>query len=509
MDTNVVDKLYKIYTENNSSIWFDVFKSALYGTRDGNEGERVIEEFTNFINEQAKTLPSYFKSQEKNSTENFDADNFTHVVDDIAYIADLYIDDIKSGIEYDSISKELEKEFEEDNFNIYNETDNDLDEELQETSSRVFSLYTELIKQSYEKYNYKVPGLTPKIVEQITNLISFVQEKKSLKRIYGDNNWKTIEPGKLFITLKDFHKNKPEIFKIDSMELTSSDFQENCFFDEYIYRLLNNRINISKMDFVEFRPSMISKSAIATDIKKLIFARNFIEFAKSGIMPSPDGYIDFLKDQYNEHEVIAEFKKIYRNSFDNKKFVDMQGNFIFNLDQYILDPERIEKVKGVIQGKSLSIGCLLSTTYMHDTVEYGKQYMLIHVNISDVTNDKSTYEIQLNILPEGELQHRIQLVRFDNWKDPQYHKNLGNKLQTTTHIHLYNPLDLLRGKKNGAFDIAFNISDKSTDFESALDTFVAMISNDEKLQSTINSIMMKSFNEAKRRVGESESTSES
>jgi len=135
--------------------------------------------------------------------------------------------------------------------------------------------------------------------------------------------------------------------------------------------------------------------------------------------------------------------------------------------------------------------------------------MLIHVNISDVTNDKSTYEIQLNILPEGELQHRIQLVRFDNWKDPQYHKNLGNKLQTTTHIHLYNPLDLLRGKKNGAFDIAFNISDKSTDFESALDTFVAMISNDEKLQSTINSIMMKSFNEAKRRVGESESTSES
>ena len=122
-------------------------------------------------------------------------------------------------------------------------------------------------------------------------------------------------------------------------------------------------------------------------------------------------------------------------------------------------------------------------------------------------DSKSTYEIQLNALPNGSIENRLQLMRLDNWKDVQSHKNLGNKLQTATHVHLYNPLDLLRGKKNGAYDIAFNIEDKSTEFNTALESFLIMISNDEKLTNKIYSTVLKTINEAKRRVSESEGES--
>ena len=60
-------------------------------------------------------------------------------------------------------------------------------------------------------------------------------------------------------------------------------------------------------------------------------------------------------------------------------------------------------------------------------------------------------------------------------------KNIGNKLKTTTHIHLYNHFDLLRGKKNGGYDIAFNLEEDSTDFDVALKVFLKFVSSDEEL----------------------------
>ena len=125
------------------------------------------------------------------------------------------------------------------------------------------------------------------------------------------------------------------------------------------------------------------------------------------------------------------------------------------------------------------------------------------MNIADVTNSKSTYELQLNILPQGSIENRVQLVRFDNWAEEQTHKNLGNKLNTTTHIHLYNHLDLLRGKKNGAFDIVFNLTEDSTDFETALNVFVKFILQDEELQKKLIKKVLKEKETASSEFGSS------
>ena len=88
-------------------------------------------------------------------------------------------------------------------------------------------------------------------------------------------------------------------------------------------------------------------------------------------------------------------------------------------------------------------------------------------------------EIQLNALPEGDIEKRIQLIRLDNWKDKQTHKNLGHKLNTKSHIHLYNHFDIIRGKVNGGYDIAYNIEESGVDFNKGLEEFLKIVCDDK------------------------------
>ena len=116
---------------------------------------------------------------------------------------------------------------------------------------------------------------------------------------------------------------------------------------------------------------------------------------------------------------------------------------------------------------------------------YNQHCYLIHIEIDDVNNQYSNYEMQVSLLPQGEFDNRLQLMRLDNWESRQSHRNIAKKLSTTTHIHIYNEFDLLRGKTNGAFDIAYNIEGDSTAFETSLRTFLKILDLNDEITQTI------------------------
>ena len=90
------------------------------------------------------------------------------------------------------------------------------------------------------------------------------------------------------------------------------------------------------------------------------------------------------------------------------------------------------------------------------------------------------------------------MLRLDNWDSEQPHKNVGNKLKTRTHIHIYNEFDLLRGKVNGNFDIAYNLNSKSTEFNTALETFLDILELDNDSRAEIYNSTMEALDNCKK-----------
>ena len=93
--------------------------------------------------------------------------------------------------------------------------------------------------------------------------------------------------------------------------------------------------------------------------------------------------------------------------------------------------------------------------------------------------------MQINLIPHGNLQQRLQIMRLDNWEAKQMHKNISKTLTTKTHVHLYNEFDLLRGNTNGGFDIAYNLEGEGVDFETALKQFLKILDFDKSISKKV------------------------
>jgi hypothetical protein len=220
-----------------------------------------------------------------------------------------------------------------------------------------------------------------------------------------------------------------------------------------------------------------------------------------------NGHLDCRVDTVPD-EIIADFRKLYNTKFCEKTFKSTQANVIFNPDfSYQLSiqhskPTGIVNIKNIQTEDGLVIGMLLENYT-------GEIYHLMHIAIKDINKNKSSYEIQLNLLPQGNINKRIQLIRIDNYETKQAHKNLGGKrLDTTTHVHLYNHFDLLRGKVNGNYDISHNLENNSTDFISALHGFLSVLDLDVELHNEIvkkikeiKNRRIKQFNETSTELG--------
>ncbi len=326
---------------------------------------------------------------------------------------------------------------------------------------------------------------------KIKDLILYIKKNKVLKKLYKDDSWYELDFEELIYSLYDFIEDK-SLFKSEDIS-----YQQKFFLFEKIKENSNSNL---KGRFEKFRPNLNSRKQMRANFGKLIFCRNLLMFYETGIMPTYDGMIDFSLDSYEHMKLIDRFKKVYSKNFDQVAFRGEQGNFICVPEVYS-NNYKIEVGKSVVQDNKLIIGFIVSSS---NNLEDTKHDYLIHIEIDDLNNSHSNYEMQISLIPNGKLKYRLQLMRLDNWEREQSHKNIAKKLRTTTHVHFYNQFDLLRGKTNGSFDIAYNIEEKGVDFESSLKTFLDILEFDYDVAINIYNTTIKCLESNRKKATEKE-----
>lgn len=496
MESQIIDRLYDTYKNCNFLNAESILKSAFLMPDASGGGEVLIEHVKNYINANIGNLPNYFSSKETLDNENDLVRNIIYSMKDIALVVDEYkskrmmselnaeemFNDLETfEMEYQQLYGNLYIN-ESESYGIYASDDNDFKYITYTSPQELFFMRRDVIQSAYDKYATQISGVTPENLEKLLNFFDYVKSNDLINKIYKNNDISQMSIENVIPTIVYADENIAKNIDLGPVEFTTRDVVGDYELFDYIQSIRNSCEDTKDIDFKQYRARLISlKKGINVDLDKLIFARNYLEFIRTGIIPNPNGMMYFDIDQFEKLNLIDDFNRLYRNGFDNKEFAEHQANFIFDIDNSVLRPDRCEKYKSVKNDKSLAIGLLLSSR-IDESSEDAVAHYLVHINIDDVTNSKSNYELQLNILPQESIENRVQLVRFDNWSEEQTHRNIGNKLNTTTHIHLYNHFDLLRGKKNGAFDIAFNLAEKSTDFETALKVFLEFVVSDEKLR---------------------------
>ena len=517
MEFEIIDRLYQAYKTNKYPIAQTILMSE-YMSPGG--GDALIELFNNYINANIGQLPNYFLSKEATSSQSELAKNIVDTMQNVAAMVDFYrIDLMMPNSGNDDFFEEESFEFEDnpyyrdsfvDSFAAggrYNyDIEDDYDDVFEDTlPQQLFFISTDFMQEAFNRYCDNAPGVSPEGFEHVLNFINYVKSQNLISRVFMNNDISQMDFENVIISILDADKTIAENIYVEPLEFTARDVvgSDTELFDYFNYIKFGCE-DIKDLPFQQYRSTFISRRGFNVDLDKLVFVRNYLEFIRTGVMPTPDGKIYFEADLSEKLESEREFAELYRTGFDNREFVNHQANYIFDINGAMLSPGKLQKFKSVKNDKSLSVGCLLSSNSLFCDTVHDDVYFLVHINIDDVTNNKSNYELQLNILPQAVIENRVQIVRFDNWKEEQTHRNLGNKLNTVTHIHLYNHLDLLRGKKNGAYDIAFNLTEDSTDFETALKVFMEFIVRDEELQNKLIKKVLKAKESAVLALGTGE-----
>lgn len=352
------------------------------------------------------------------------------------------------------------------------------------TAQDLFTLDFGCMDKAVEDYG----PLESSCYEKIKNLIKYVRDNKILDKIYADSGWRNVNLEELLYTIYD---------KVEDKSLFSS-IEQDWAVEKYLLftNVKENCTNVKNIKFDKYRPQLNCGKQMRANFSKLIFCKNLMLYFETGLMPDEEGRIDLRINESETRDLLDDFKSLYSKNFDEEQFRTMQSN-------YILDPEvlatdfSIEAARKVFKGDKMVVGFLISSG---DYTELDKKMYLLHMEVADVMNDKSNYEIQFNIVPNGDLTKRIQLIRLDNWQTEQPHKNVANKLSTRTHIHLYNEFDLLRGKTNGNYDIAYNFSGSSTTFNTSLKTFLEILELNPAVQKKIYDITIKSIEQRQNRL---------
>lgn len=465
MDYSIIDELYKIYLEEFIEDAEDIFE--VYYKRYQTHGKHDLEAtLQQYIAEQTKNFSNaYVSSKDDNNKvdqivrETTSA--FETMVTPVQFLMGDYVfkDTDIEEIKYDGIKHEVLKPHD------------------------LFNIDISFIEEALKKYDNTYENA----FEKVLNLIKYVKKSKLLDELYSDGSWHEINFGELIANLYDKSKNK-KIFEVNYDGILPN---EDTLFD----KIKENCSRVSSLNFDKYRPQLNSSKQMRAQFGKLIFCKNLLTFFETGIMPDSDGMVDWSTNEYEQIKMIDEFKNLYSKNFDENSFRSGQINTICKPEILTTD-YKIEVAKKSNLGNRMVIGYIVDATYPFSTNNTSFKYLL-HINIEDINNPCSNYEIQLNLLPQGKISNRLQLMRLDNWKSEQPHKNIAKKLTTRTHIHLYNEFDLLRGKVNGNYDIAYNLDDKSTDFDKALKTFLNILGFEDEIQRKIYNTTMKCVNNSK------------
>lgn len=467
MDTSIIDELYDIYQVEDvleACYHFSLKKIKMEAMGDFS----LIPTIKDYIQSQTIKLGSYFISDKDESNKKFDLSNDVVLAfESVASAANYYMVDFLYANDIDS--RESAKFYE------------------QIKVQDLFTINFDFLDKACEEY-LEVAG---DCYEGVKKLIDYVRKNKILDKLYDNNGWRNINIEELLLAIYDKIEDKSLFENIRSYMPD----QEYLFFHN-----LKGNCDNSNIKFDKYRPILSCTKQMRADFGKLIFCKNLLNFYQIGIMPDNEGRLECAVDEEEQMVLMDNFKKVYNKNFDSAEFRKNQGNIICN-PEVVADNFKIEAAKKVTQGDKLIVGFLISTG--NEIVDSRINYLL-HIEVSDVNNPCSNYEMQLNLLPRGAISQRLQLIRLDNWETEQPHKNIAKKLSTTTHLHIYNEFDLLRGKTNGAFDIKYNLESSSTDFNTSLKEFLKILDFDYDIQNKIYKATMRCFKNEKKETKEAE-----
>lgn len=448
MDFSLVDELFDIYKNEDFHYAKDMF--IKYYKKYGRENLFSI--LNEYIQQQTKGVASFFKSNkdEVNAEHNLVRD-IVSAFDNLIMSVDFVLLDILNLEEND-----------------------DYEHEIHVKPHDFFRINIDLIERAVKTY----ADCYMDDFNKIKDLIVYVKQNKILKKLYRDDSWYELDFEELMYNIYDYVEDK-SIFKKDVIPT----YRMDAFLFEKIKTNCGEMLSSS---FEKFRPNLNSTKQIRANFGKLIFCRNLMSFYDTQIMPDYNGFIDFSADYFEHLNLIDDFKRLYSRKFDEETFREQQGNFICNPEIYSTN-YKFEIGKKVRKGDKLIVGFIVSCLDGSGSIQ---NHYLIHIAIDDVNNQLSNYEMQINIIPHGELKNRLQLMRLDNWASEQSHRNIATKLSTTTHVHLYNEFDLLRGKTNGAFDIMYNLDGEGVKFETSLKRFLAILDFNDDISKSIYALTM-------------------
>ncbi len=465
MDISKIDELYDVY-KNDDIIYAEQMFKEYYTKYQQYGNHDLISTIKEYIKQQSAFVANYFVSNKDEKYKDHAivaeiVNAFGSLVSPVdAVITDFVYKDYEEEPSYHSLTvpKMLKPH---DLFNI----------DIKLIEDAVESEDDESIKEDYDK---------------IKDLIRYVKKNKILGKIYKDESWHEIEFEELIYNLYDYINDKT-LFVNDI--IASGDIKFFLF-----EKIKENCSRMLTETFDKFRPNLNSTKQIRTDFGKLIFCRNLLLYYQTGIMPDVNGMADFSTADDEHMNLIDDFRDLYSKNFDENEFKMKQGNFICDPEVY-RNIYKLEDKKCIKIGKKLIAGFIVSCTDKFETVKID---YLVHIQLNDVNNSYSNYEMQINIVPHGDLEYRLQLMRLDNWEHEQTHRNVAKKLNTTTHIHIYNEFDILRGKTNGAYDIAYNVEGRSTEFESSLKTFLKILDLDKPVSKEIYDTTLKALEKYKK-----------
>lgn len=467
MDYSVIDELYDIYLNENLDYAKDQFIGYLkkYQYRGEYDLKQILKQY---IDQQTKNFSSFYAS-------NKDTNNkVKNMVKEITSAFETFVEPVHSFI--------LSKIYDENDLEEMKYDHNIVHRELKPND--LFSIDLHTIEEAVEE---DVPFYLDAF-KNVKNLIMYIKGSKLLQEIYSDGSWHEMNFSELIENLYDKAKDK------SAFEVTFDGIYdiEETLFD----KVKENCSKISTIEFDKYRSKLILTKQITLNYGKLIFCRNLLNFYESGIMPTNDGMIDCSVDFYDSLNLIKDFKKIYSKKYNDEEFRKSQSNFICKPEIITTDYElKCSRETGF--DNEIIIGHLLTGNCSSVSSDNYEIPYLIHINIKDVNNPCSCYEIQLNLIPQADISNRLQLLRIDNFSKKGVHKNLKNKLDTTTHIHLYNQFDLIRGKQNGKFEIAYNLEDRSTEFITALTTFLDILDLEPDLKEELFNRTIEAINKLK------------
>ena len=470
MDFSIIDELYNIYKNEDISYAKQQFGRYFYKYELAGEHD-FIKTIKDYIDQQVPFVSNYFISdKDENLNEHELIKDFVTAFENLIFpIETTIVDYLISTDNYQRDRVEPREPVQIKPHDLFT-----MDIKIIEDAVR---LHGEHCEEDFRK---------------IKNLIQYVKKHQLLKKIYKDDSWHEIDFEELMYGLYDSIKDK-SIFQ--------SDLKPSCRLEIFPFEKI--KANCSELlsgSFDKFRPNLHSSKQIRADFGKVIFLRNLLTFYETGIMPHYNGFIDMSVDEFEHDDLIEDFKKLYSKNFDETEFKNNQSNFICNPEVYNYEFS-FEAGKKVIQGKKFISACIVSCVDQFKSV---RNDYLIHIKIDDVNDEYSNYEMQISIIPRGDLSLRLQLMRLDNWHKEMSHKNVAKKLATTTHIHLYNEFDLLRGKENGSFDIAYNLEGESTSFETSLKRFLQILDLGDDVTKIIYNNTMKVVNSHKKVATEKE-----